>query len=331
MPRQDLLGPRRRVRGDRLAQRVERVLGVGPHLVERVGHRLLDAGQRAPQALVPVELGDLGEAVARHQLVEALARLVRADAAQRRLEQQLPVGHPASPVSAAIGTLQLLGREREQAPVHVLGRRPAVAERRVEAQAVGERDEPVGHLVGIGDRREVAALGAVADDREEVAAPALRQRLDPGQEARLVQHAQPQLDPQDVLVVRVARARDGDAEQVPEPPCRRLAGGLLDAAEEPVGGVLEGGDQDLVAGGEVVVHRARGHVRGARHVGDPGRREAALEDRAARGLQDRLEALGPARVGAGRAPRAARGGRRGGHRPGTITDAPIKLMPASAG
>ena len=153
-----------------------------------------------------------------------------------------------------------------------------------------------------------------ADGVVEVAAPLLGDRLALREEVGLVQHPQPELDPQDVLVARRARVGDRHGEQAPEARARGVVGGLLlDAREQPARRPLQRGDQDLVLRGEVVVDRAGGDARGRGDVGDPRRREAAVEDGDARGLEDLLEALGAARVVARRAagPAAAAGRRRG--------------------
>ena len=102
-----LLGPRAGLSGQRVAQRVVGVLGIGPGLLQRVGRRLEHAGQRAPQALVPVELVDGLEAVPGHQVVEARTRAVGADLAQRRAQEPVPAAHQAGlpgAVRAALGT-----------------------------------------------------------------------------------------------------------------------------------------------------------------------------------------------------------------------------------
>jgi hypothetical protein len=71
--------------------------------------------------------------------------------------------------------------------------------------------------------------------------------------------------------------------------------------------VPERGDQQVLAGAEVILQRADGHAALRGHVREPGRVRAPLGDHAARDLQHRdLAPPGPPLAAAGRAPLPAR-------------------------
>ena len=127
-----------------------------------------------------------------------------------------------------------------------------------------------------------------------------------------MQDAQPQLDPQHVLVAGRPGRGDGHVEQVRQ-ALARPAAARLDAGEEPLARPLERRQQHVVARLEVVVHGPRRDAGGAGDVGDPRRREAARDDRAAGAVEDRLEPLGAAGVGTGGAAGAALHLGRSGH------------------
>ena len=149
-----------------------------------------------------------------------------------------------------------------------------------------------------------------------------------------MQDPQPELDPQDVLVARRARVRDRHGEQPRQPRGRVVAGDGAPRCARTAGPMPTSARR---SGPRPSWRSSSGRCRSRRprpgDVGDARRREAAVEDRDARGLEDLLEALGAARVVARRAAGAAAGGAPRGWGGGagrvrsgpTLTDASIKL------
>ena len=311
MPGEDLGRVGARVARDRLAQRVVGVLGIGPGLVERAGDGVEHAGQRAPQALVPVELVDRAQAVAGHELVEALARAVGPDLAQRRTQQVGPGRHPrAAPgASAAAGTPSCSAANAISRSCMRSGdvqRYPSVVSK-PRPSTMGH--EPVGDLLGVG-RGAKSPRSAPLRTMSRNSPRHWEEKASHWGAAR-------------AGAARAATARaTGRTRRGPGPGygtatsssrARRAVGGSSPGcstrSNRRARGPLQRRDEHLVARREVVVDGARGHARGACDVGDPRGREAALEDRPAGGVEDLLEALGSARIGPARAAGAAARGR----------------------
>ena len=93
MRRHDSLRQRADPARDRLPEVGVRLLGIHPGVRKLGLDGLEDAVERPEQILVPVQLPDLVEPVARLQLAEAFSGVVGSDADERRLDEAGPVSH----------------------------------------------------------------------------------------------------------------------------------------------------------------------------------------------------------------------------------------------
>ena len=170
--RHDPVGRRAQPAGHALAQVGVRLGRIDPRALELGGDSLLDAGERAFEALVPVELDDLVEPVRLLQLLQAGARPVGLEADQRRADDPAPVGHDH--ISRSAGRGRPPGRPRRTRrpaprPAPRARRRRRAARRRLDERAEVGLDEV--------DARRLAELVALVLAQDPVAAVVDEQEL----------------------------------------------------------------------------------------------------------------------------------------------------------